>query len=764
MASDPGSDGESPGVQPEGQDGTGQAAGQEAEGGQEQPKDRTGQVADAVTDPLTEAAGGTASRSAEQAYRSWARHTHAAGPATFIGGGSFGEVHIGGTTIYGYDRHARAPGRVRPEVTERLVARYVPVACYASLRQRLEATRLLALRGAPGTGRAATGLRLLADVAGEHVSRYGPDTDISQLSSADLTAGCGYLLELIPGWAKAASVAATIDRLHQHLTERECFLVVILPHDVQYQAAFEEYVQDCPLPDPRQVLLRAIECEMQDQPATADKLQELTANPSISAFDACRLPSEAQWAATLMVSHALGNISAEEMTKRAGESLSHYVAGWFEPLAHLPSSSAADDQVKLATFRIALAVFHQTPFDVVAEAGELLAGRILRAWSPKRQPGRAVFANHRNDYLADSRGRLVPGTILFGKSGAPSLFAEYADDRMPTAILRHVWEVHNIRSQILPWLQELSRDNRPFVWMRAALAIGQLCSWDFAYTFHEFIDPWASSRGEESKEESRRRLIAAVALDAASRNPEVRPVIREIIDGWCRSGSREQRWTAATALGYDLGLDDIQASLRNLQAVGSWQDGELALIASWAVARVFSRGGIEPVLATLERWLGDDRRDVRQLGLRAALRIANAKVADLDDPGALAQASSRQWQRLDEREDWPLLAALADENPDLLDPFADIVWPVTRSAAFQALGLDVLTSWVRACQKDHAAIAAVGRLLTLLGDDETDQARLTHLIDALSRDREDPLPSDIAERLTYAIRTAHDLSREEAPA
>jgi hypothetical protein len=452
----------------------------------------------------------------------------------------------------------------------------------------------------------------------------------------------------------------------------------------------------------------------------------------------------------------MGEITSDEMIGRVGESLSRYVSGWFEPLAQIPASAAADEPVSLATFRIALAVFNQAPFDVVAEAGELLTGKIMTAGSSKREPGRAVFANHRDDYLADSRAQLVPGAILFGKSSAPSVLAEYVDDRMPEAILRHVWDVRNIRRHLLPWLQELSQDSRPFVWIRAALTIGQLCSWDFPSTFHEFIDPWASSPSEEG----RRHLVAAVALDAASRNAEVLPVVLEIIGNWCRTGNRDQRWTAATALGYDLGVHDPEASLKNLQVVGSWENGDLALIASWAVARIFSRGAIGPVLIMVDRWLRDDRREVRQLGLRAALRVANLKVADVDDPEAVA--GGREWQRLARRDNWPLLAALVAGDRDLLDPFADMVWPVTRSAAFQALSLEVLESWIRAGQRDRTCVGPVGMLLRLLGDDEADRTRLLHLIEVLCHDREDPLPSDVADRFIAVIDTSHDAIREEA--
>jgi len=113
----------------------------------DQSAGRSDPFADAVSDPLTEAAGGTAGRSSEQAYRMWVRTVQASGPAAVFGGGSFRDVHIGGTTIYASDRRASSPGSLRTDAIESLILRYVPISCYGSLVQRLETSRLLALRG-----------------------------------------------------------------------------------------------------------------------------------------------------------------------------------------------------------------------------------------------------------------------------------------------------------------------------------------------------------------------------------------------------------------------------------------------------------------------------------------------------------------------------------------------------------------------------------------------------------------------------------------
>jgi hypothetical protein len=95
--------------------------------------------------------------------------------------------------------------------------------------------------------------------------------------------------------------------------------------------------------------------------------------------------------------------------------------------------------------------------------------------------------------------------------------------------------------------------------------------------------------------------------------------------------------------------------------------------------------------------------------------------------------------------------ALADEDPGLLEPLADLVWQLTRSAQADEASAATLKRWMRAGKKDPACIGPVGRFLALLGDDDSDRARLLHILRSLRRDRDEPLPGAIADRFELAI-------------
>lgn len=706
-------------------------------------QERKNQFAEAANDPLADALGGASARAGEgQAYRSWIRTVRASGAAAFVGGGHIGVLNIN-TASGGHDHGWHAPGPVRPELLAELRNRYIPPDGYETFMSRLSDTRLLVLRGAPATGRATTGLRLLARLA-ESVARFPPDADLRTLTAAELEPGWGYLHELAPGSAVPAS--AEVDRLRGHLAERDCYLVLIAQHDIRHRDSFDDCLADCPLPDPGELFKRAVEYETSRWPALGQALQHLTDSIKVGSPGGAQTPAEVRWLVAHLVSTADADGAVADLDLLNNDLAARYVSAWFEPLAGLPVTTEGDESVRLASFRVALAVLNDSPFSLVAEAAEDLAERILIARSPRRMPGRPVFAGHGADYVANSRASLRPGLVRFFTATAPASMVAFDDERLPLAVLRQAWAIHDMRSPLLSWLESLSNDFRPLVYTRAALAIGLLTAWDFSYTFHERIDPWARSK------KPRRRWVAAVALDEAARSEQVAPVVREILDAWCEKGTFAQRWTAAIALGYELGQRDPDKTLKQLRKLGCWKDGKLAQTASWATARIFALGEVEPVVKALGDWLDDDRRLVRQLGLVTVLRITHMKVDELEeDFDITAYSTAGRWTRLADRRQWPLLVALADEDPGMLNPLADLVWLLTRSAQAEEASAATLKRWMNAGKKDGACIGPVGRFLALIGDDESDRARLLHILSLLRRDRDEPLPGGIADRLELAI-------------
>lgn len=707
---------------------------------------RKDQFTTVAGDPLADFLGIPSEQAGRgQAFQSWRETVQASGAAAFVGGSNFGPVTINAPPG-AYERRGHAPGPVRPEVIDELTSKYAPVPGYENLIDQLNTARLVVLRGAPGTGRTTTGLWLLAKLT-DNVARFSPDTDIRTLTPEDLEPHSGYLQELTPGSPITPPTADQVDLLRDYLSERECYLVLITPHDIRYRDSFDGCTVDCGLPDTEDVFHHAIEYEIGRQPDQEQLLRRIAAEAQPDRATGPQTPAEMQWLVAHLLSTGVTKHSSDDLDLLYSKLAARYVSAWFEPLARLPVTAAGDEPVRLCAFRIALAVLNGCPVNVVAEVAEDLAGRILTARSPRRMPDRPVFARHREDYVANSRASVKAGSLRFADVTIPASLAAYDDGRLPLAVLRQVWAMHNMRDPLLSWLESLWHDRRPMVYMRAALTVGLLTSWDFTFTYHERIQPWAKSKEPLS------RWIAALALTEASRSDEVRPAVRVVLENWCEYGKFRYRWTAVVALGYgyDLGLQEPEKALKDLRKLGCWKDGKISGEAFTAAARLFVLGGIEPVINTLADWLDDDRRDVRLLGLYAVYLLAYMRVSQTEDFGLTATSSSALWIRLANRRGWPLLVALADEDPDLLDPLADLVWKLTRSARLQEASARALKRWMRAGKKDPACIGPVGRFLALIGDDHSDRARLLHLIGLLRRDRDEPLPAAIADRLERAI-------------
>jgi hypothetical protein len=712
------------------------------------------QFATVAGDPLADVPGTPSARAGQgQAYRSWMQTVQASGAAAFVGGGTIGVLNIAAPSG-AYERRGQAPGPVRSEVFTELINKYAPVPGYERLMDQLSTARLLVLKGAPGTGRTTTGLRLLAKLT-DTVARFSPDTDIRALTAADFEPHSGYLQELTPSSRVTPPTADQVDLLRDYLTERECYLVLITPHDIRYRDSFDGCILDCPLPEPREVFRQAVEYETVRWPDKEQLPREIAADDQLYSATGPQTPAEVQWLVAHLLSAGVAKHSAADLDLLFSDLAARYVSAWFEPLARLPVTAEGDEPVRLSAFRVALAVLNNCPVNVVAEAAEELAGLILKARSPRRMPDRPVFALHREDYVANSRASVKPGSVKYIDATIAVSIAAYDDDRLPLAILRQAWAAHNLREPLLSWLETLSDDPRPLVHVRAALTIGLLTSWDFTYTFHARLQPWATSR------EAGRRWNAAVALNEASRSDEVRPAVRALLEDWCEHGKFTQRWTAAVTLRYYLGLEDPEKALKELRKLGCWKDGKLAQVATLAAAGIFVLGGVKPVMDKLGDWLDDERRDVRYLGLNTVQILAYMKVSDAED-FELTATSTGLWTRLANRSRWPLLVALADEDPPLLESLADLVWQLTRSARAQAASATSLKRWMRAGKKAPSCIGPVGRFLALLGDDDSDRARLLHLVRLLRRDRDDPLPAPIADRLELAIeRNIHIIDKKK---
>lgn len=715
---------------------------------------------DAVRNPL-----GDQARAAQQAYQTGRRTLRPPGLAAVIGEGRFQDFQVGDRfNVYTGRGLPFAPGRVRTELLEWVRVRYVPVGGYPRMVTALRERRLLVLQGPADSGRSTTALRLLDEVANGQVFRLPPAEDPTAIEGKDLTPQHGYLAELPAGRVPAETY---LDRLCDRLTECRCFCVLLVEDSPSHREVLRGYTLQCPPPDQAALLTRHISREAQrdDEDGMEQRLLELSATPQLRrALGAAPQPVETVLFARLLVEHGRGKISLDDIEAGCLRSVDQQVLEWFQPLRELNRGDQADDQLRMAAFRIALAVLNESPYHLVREFGERLAREMMLTIAPRRTPGRTLFSDDRQTWLGASRAQVVDGDLTVGEASVPVELVRFQDDRFPLAVLTHVWRRHhNLRLPLVSWLRELGTDPRALVWVRAAQAAGLLCGLDFAYAFHELVAPGAAAEKVEQ------RRFAAFALDQAAQDDRVRPAIEELLQYWRRQGGPAEQWTAATALGCELGLRSPSSTLNELRIIGTraeerqdaaedWPD--LVLVCGRSLATLFTRGARGPVLSCLDQWLRHERRSLRELALYTVLMLAAAYGSDLVEQRTLTEPAGRELDALiGKRQRWPLLLALRAQDDSLTEPFADMVWRALRSAANEVMA-DILGGWMHAGQRDPECLDAFIGFIPYLIDDISDVSRLLYLVKRMRRNWTESLDDETATRLEAAI--DHALRQETA--
>lgn len=718
----------------------GPTAGSEAPDGQEK------------FDSVMQSPYGGDARAAGDAYRRGRQSFRVKGPGAVVTDSRIDNVVVGNFgNLFATRTVQLTPGPVRTEDLERIRARYVPVTEYDTALDLLQDRHLILLRGSAGTGRTTTTLHLLDAVTGGQISRLDPEVEVYALRADDLKDGCGYLVEL-PTSRAAALTQMHLDRLSALLAEKSCWCVLIVGRDFPLAQAVAGYVTNYGPPSFEQLFRGHLTWKMPEADAgVREKLCRLADSTGIrEAMGPAPTPAEVSGLVQLLVESSQQSRAAEAVAARCAVFVDHLVAEWFDDVRDPPRGESGDRSLRFIGYRIALAVLNHTSQHFVAEAGERLGARLILTRAPRREPGRPVFGSEHRYWLEASRGHVIPGVALVGDTTVPVELAAFADDRIPVAVLKHVWRHHhNTRSPLLSWLADLADDVHPEVWVRAAQAAGLLCALDFPDVFRSLIRGWAGHT------DTHRRLVAAFALDQAAQERAVLPAVREVINSWKNDGDEAQRWTVAAALGYDLGLASVEDALNDLRALGTWREDEetpVARIASESVARLLAQGEVEKVAHRLLSWLEDRRTSVCDLALLTIIRLSRMKVNDLWDINIFASGSGRdRWPLIADRGRWPLLLALQDEDAKFTEPFADLVWRSLDTARSRDAALKSLTRWIQGSERDRSYLPALASFLRLLADTPSSARRLRQLVADLRAGTQRPLAPAVANYLDQAL-------------
>jgi hypothetical protein len=619
---------------------------------------------------------------------------------------------------------------------------------YDAMREQLVSCRVLALCGEPGSGRSYTALALLDDLAAGQVSRLDPGTDLTDVPENAIEKKRGYVLELRPsGPDRLADMH--LDRLRSLLVTCDSYCVLLVDNGVVADTLLRgRYGLPCVPPPAAEVLDSHLRWRLRDaSPNAVPTATETASRADVKealGLDEPR-PQEAHRLAELLACHHAGELSDDDLLAECAEFAKRQVHNWFAAIDVSGELTEALPALRTAGFRIALAVFNDSSYSLVAEAGELLADELATTLDPEHKGGRQLFADDLEVRLVAGRAELdftLDDAGPAGTAQVPVRTVRFLGDRLSPAILQYIWSRHhNLRGPVIRWLHRLGDDPRPQVWVRAALASGVLCAQDYTHTFEALIRPMAMA------DRPQRRVFAATAMDQANEFEPVRAAVRAQVRDWARKGSAQLRWTAAMVHGYGRVSGSVAASLDELGRIGIWDDGKLLHYASYNVVQLMGGRDAEVVLDRIADWLVDDRTDRIDLGLASTARLAATRTQDVWDPAEVSDLAPYT--------SWPLALALAAARPKVAEPLADNLWKTLNTARSHEAAIEAVKDWMRRCA-DDGYLDALEEFLPRLVAHQDDIGRLRWTVRALAEDPDDPLDADVATRLWHSIEMETD--------
>ncbi|MCS7484566.1 hypothetical protein ACFFQW_48435 [Umezawaea endophytica] len=684
------------------------------------------------------------------------------GAMTFNRDASIEDLQVGDRYIYYNYRFSSSSGDlravpVRDEVLQWVRSRYVPVVNYGDLLDTLERMQVLVLNGRPDTGRFTTALRLLNAFTTGKISRVDGSEELAKFGESELEDDHGYLVELSQPQAEALT-ERVLEELAGKLKLKGAYFVVICHRDGQ-DHMLGEFARPCLPPDVDDLILSHLREDLRDEDCDIGAvIQQLNANHGLrSALAAEPKPSEVAQIAGFLAEMARGEIDLSGVETRAALLVRKQVEEWFAELAG--PVSTLPEALRLTAFRISLAVFNSSEYDVVVNAGGALATKLLKKAKGEhaKRPEESLFAEDHGVNLPASRATMEDGIVSFGGVGTPTKLVMFADDRFPVVLLSHLWHRHHkLREAVLEWLTELSDDSRPMVWVRAAQTMGLFCSLSFSGTFTENIAPLAETEGVEGE---RRRWFAAIALDQAARDERMTDAVFERLQEWRRYGNEAQQWTAAMALGYDLGLRRIGDALRELRVLGTPSErrsglqsvghSDLVRVAGYSVANLLAFGEVPSVLLQLADWTRSERQSVRELARWSIKYLIFLRGYDRHRLVHSVGRSDRLGTM--DRKRWPLLLTLVENDPSRTYEISDLVRWGLRSRDRGEVMQRLFRLWVHTAEKDPACLDALAAFIPHLIAGHGDFRRLQHLIERMRRDWSDPVEENTARVLENAI-------------
>ncbi|NUK48750.1 hypothetical protein HRW14_00190 [Streptomyces lunaelactis] len=483
---------------------------------------------------------------------------------------------------------------------------------YDDALDALREHRILVLTGAPGSGREATGVNLLAEAmalggtgdGGCH--RLLAPAVILESGWTPPVKNGGYLAVLEDGPAgvreftaafgvrsaagtRLRSTAAADGGVGQlaavaaALRASDSHLVLVGGRDLARAAAGPggDTVGRHELApvDPRTIVERRVLGLGGDPGARAELSALLESTGAVGAL--CEQPAARHAADLAKVIRAGGDVAAAVAALRDP---SEQVRGWFDRFRE-PEALA---------FALASAVLEECSYLTVADAA-------VDLWPALTPPDEPLYDLRFRDRLGHEQQWI---RLDFGDgpaaTGPPRV--RFRSPLLGQVILAYAWgTLDSHRRSVLAWLRRLLTHADVEVRARAAVSAGVIAWADHHYAVHRFLTSWASSTSWPL------RQSAATALGVAGSRPESSEAVWQLLHEWARGGTsagqRRLAGTAANAVGGLLGRDAPERAVAVLRDALDREDdwGTLPSVA-WGGVHLVHQGQAGVLLNAYLDW------------------------------------------------------------------------------------------------------------------------------------------------------------------
>lgn len=604
--------------------------------------------------------------------------------------------------------------------------------------------RVVILRGSAGRGRFGCGLKLMQELAVEHVYYLDSITDLDRLPGAlsGLPMKSGFVLA-VP-LDQSVLTAGVLRSVAEALDTVDGRLVIAAGGGPFGDDDVLEYVVPMVVgADVRRLVERHLEHHLGHRRA-----EQALAQVDVRDLIDDLLRDEAPCSMAALIADELARAYGEKIDvavvrKRITEHSNDEFDIWFDTLG----------DVDTRCFAIALAVLNGLPYEKVAQAARQLRAKLgsgaaqssastaVTPRSTAASPG-DPFRISRGRRLELLRARVERVTLLQPYGRVPAEAVSYIDWSFAEVVLRRAWESYQIQNVLLEWLGDLITDVSEQLRIRAGLALGKLAVLSFDYV-NEMVFVRRTYADDDNS--SKWRDAIAYALRVAAEDKALHPVVARVVGGWYADNDNPQAQAcAARAYGLSLGRSDPAGAVDALERLAMINDIRVARAIGDSLSDLLATDPgrmAAPVVGRLTQWFDSLKRHLA--GQLIFLILASSLLAPADE------AAGRP-------SDWPMLLMLLVDHADLRDPLIELWRQVIVRSDFHDQAEQVMGTWAGLAEADGPMRETFTRMLRAIANqDERARAILLRYAAKWHSDENlQPLP-----RTADAIRWALEATR-----